>query len=437
MRLHADDQRRTVGEIVVVHQVQRRGVLIALVGVEPEIGILVEVVEVGYERQVRTHLVLFVGVVDRRTDGHTYFNIAVGVAVADMRSVERHRFSLGLPVPVLRHILAHGGGVFEIEHAAQAVFLHELPAPAHLRAVVRRVEPLVGHVDLVGFRQVAEMVVVVVHLSCVGVRRAVEQDDARQLLVFGHGKCRRDVGLGTQLVIEIEVHEEPFVVRGLAVFEVDLPRDGLVARRDRGHAFRHLNRIEPHAGRIAQAVGSAQAAHDRTVFVEDLGVSPGQPQHLDLPGARNGVAVTDGHRRRVLERFGQIAAGHLAETRERDHLALDDAVALDEIAAEVPFDHDIFESHALRTEGEFDLIDAAFDADRIVDVAQVGGHEFVVAFHPVQLESALRVGAGTDRRSGPVDRSSDQRLFVRIADHAPQILGVQRTANGEGRKRKE
>lgn len=47
------------------------------------------------------------------------------------------------------------------------------------------------------------------------------------------------------------------------------------------------------------------------------------------------------------------------------------------------------------------------------------------------------IGAGADRRSGPVDRGSDQRLFVRIADHAPQILGVQRTANGEGRKRKE
>ena len=173
------------------------------------------------------------------------------------------------------------------------------------------------------------------------------------------------------------------------------------------------------------------------VVGEDLGISTCPAEDLDLPGARNGVAVTDGHRRRVLERLGQIAAGHLAETRERDHLALDDAVALDEIAAEVPFDHDIFEGHALRTEGEFDLIDAAFDADRVVDVAQVGGHEFVVALHPVQLESALRVGAGADRRSGPVDRSSDQRLFVRIADHAPQILGVQRTANGEGRKRKE
>ena len=60
--------------------------------------------------------------------------------------------------------------------------------------------------------------------------------------------------------------------------------------------------------------------------------------------------------------------------------------------------------------------------------------------HPFAAKDAsgkLRVGAGADRRSGPVDRSSDQRLFVRIADHAPQILGVQRTANGEGRKRKE
>ena len=329
MRLHADDQRRTVGEIVVVHQVQRRGVLIALVGVEPEIGILVEVVEVGHERQIRTHLVLFVGVVDRRTDGHTYFNITVGVAIADMRSVERHR----LPIPVLRHILAHGGGVFEIEHAAQAVFLHELPAPAHLRAVVGGIKPLVGHVDLVGFRQVAEAVVVVVHLPGVGVHRTVEQNDARQFLVLRHGKGRRNIGLGTQFIVEVEVHEQPLVVRRLAVFEVDLPRDGLVARRDRSHALRHLDRVEPHAGRVTQSVGSAQAAHDRAVLVENLRIGSGQPQHLDLPGAGNGVAVTDGHRGRILERLGQVAAGHLAETRKGDHLALDDAVALDEVAA--------------------------------------------------------------------------------------------------------
>ena len=333
MPLHADDQRRTVGEIVVVHQIQRQRILVARVVVQPEIGVFAEVVEVGDERQVRAHLVLFVGVVDRRTDRHTDFKIAVGVAVADVRTVERHLLVAGPPVPVLLHRLAHGPGVLVVEHAAQTILLHELPAPAHLRAVVGGIKPLVGHVDLVGFRQVAEAVVVVVHLPGVGVHRTVKQNDARQFLVLRHGKGRRNIGLGAQFVVEVEVHEQPLVVRRLAVFEVDLPRDGLMARRDRSHALRHLDRVEPHAGRVTQSVGSAQAAHDRAVLVENLRIGSGQPQHLDLPGAGNGVAVTDGHRSRILERLGQVAAGHLAETRKGDHLALDDAVALDEVAA--------------------------------------------------------------------------------------------------------
>lgn len=61
MPLHADDQRRTVGEIVVVHQIQRQRILVARVVVQPEIGVFAEVVEVGDDRQVRAHLVLFVG----------------------------------------------------------------------------------------------------------------------------------------------------------------------------------------------------------------------------------------------------------------------------------------------------------------------------------------------------------------------------------------
>lgn len=172
-------------------------------------------------------------------------------------------------------------------------------------------------------------------------------------------------------------------------------------------------------------------------FSSRIWVSPGQPQHLDLPGARNGVAVTDGHRRRVLERLPpDCSRPSCRDPRTRSFSPLTMPSRLTKLPLRFPSTTTSSRA-ALRTEGEFDLIDAVFDADRVVDVAQVGGHESVVAFHPVQLESALRVGAGADRRSGPVDRSSDQRLFVRIADHAPQILGVQRTANGEGRKRKE
>mgnify|MGYP000646406990 FL=1 len=73
---------------MVVHEVQRERILIAAVVVQPEIGVLVEVVEIGHESQVRTHLILLVGIVDRRADGHTYFKITVRAAVADLRTVD-------------------------------------------------------------------------------------------------------------------------------------------------------------------------------------------------------------------------------------------------------------------------------------------------------------------------------------------------------------
>ena len=304
-----------------------------------------------------------------------------------------------------------------------------------MRAVVGGIEPLVGDVDLVGQRQVAESVVVVIHLADVGVHRAVEQDDARKFLVFGDGERRRYVGLGTQLVVEVEVHEQALVVRGLAVLEVDLARNGLVARRYGRHAFRHLNRVEPHAGRIAQPVGSAQTAHDGTVLVEDLGVGTRQAEHLDLPCARDGVAVPHGHRGRVLETLGQVAAGHLAKARERNHLVLDDAVALDEIAAQVTLDHDILQRHALGLQREIDTLHTACDAQRVILVSQVGGNELVVTLHPVEQECPVGIGARTDRSALPVDRGAHQRLVVGVADCAPQILCAEGAAHGKGRNR--
>ena len=433
MSLCTDDQRRPVGEIVVVHEVQRERILIAAVVVQPEIGVLVEVVEIGHESQVRTHLILLVGIVDRRADGHTYFKITVRAAVADLRTVEGHIGARLLPVPVLLHLVAHR--ILVVEHTAQAVLLYEFPSPADLRTVIGRIKPLVGHVDLVGNRQVAESVVVVIHLADVGIHRTVEQDDARQFLVLRDGERRRDVGLGAQFVVQIEVHEQPLVVRRLAVFEVDLARDGFMAGSHRCHALRHLNRIEPHAGRVAQSVGGAQPAHDRAVFVEYLSVGTCQAEHLDLPCARNGIAVPDGHRRRVLEALGQVAAGHLAEARERDHLALDDAVTLDEVAAQVTLDHHVLQRHAFGSECEFDTLRTACHTQRVVHISQIRGDQIVVTFYPVEQERPLGIGAGTDRSTLPVNRSAHQRLVVGVADYTPQILCAEGTAHGKGRNR--
>ena len=49
-------------------------------------------------------------------------------------------------------------------------------------------------------------------------------------------------------------------------------------------------------------------------------------------------------------------------------------------------------------------------------------------------ERTLGVGAGSDGRTGPVDRGADKRLILGIADHALQILRTERTARGEGEK---
>ena len=431
--LHPDVERRAVGEPVGVHQVARDGVFVAAVVVQSEVGRLVEVVEVDDERDVRPLLVLLVGVVDGRSDGHAHLEVAVRTPVTDVRPVEGH-LRPGL-VPVVAHRLAHLPRIFIPDHAAEPVLLYELPAPADLCAVVGGIEPLVGHVDLVGERQIAESVAVVVHLPHVGVHRTVEQDHARQLLVLRHREGRRDVGLGTQLVVEVEVDEQPLVVRRFAVLEVDLARDGLVSGRHRRHALRHLNRIEPHAGRIAQAVGGAQAAHDRTVFVEDLRIGARKAQHLDLPRTRDGVAVADGHRRRVFERLGEVAAGHLAEPRERDHLVLEDAVALHVVAALRTLDHDALELHALRAEREVDGTSAGGDPHRVVDITQIGGYEPVVALDPMDEVRPRRIGARPDGGSGPVDRCADEGLSVGIAHRTPHILRTHGAGSGEGRQK--
>ena len=281
-------------------------------------------------------------------------------------------------------------------------------------------------------RQVAEAVPVVVHLPHVGVGRTVEQQHTRELAVARDGEGGRDVGLGTQLVVEVEVHEEALLVRRLAVFEVDLSGDGVVPRRDGGHALRDLDRVEPHAGRVTQPVGGAQAPHDRTVLVEDLGVGPGQPEHLDLPRTRDGVAVAYGDRGRVLERLREVAAGHLAQPGKGDHLPLDDAVALDEVAALRGLDHDALQFDPFGSKPEGGLLRRGIDAQRVVHIPQKR--------RPRAVRGPSRDGAGRRPRrrprSRPSSRPSRPRLrrgtALGIAHLAPELLRTQRSAHAEG-----
>ena len=199
-----------------------------------------------------------------------------------------------------------------------------------------------------------------------------------------------------------------------------------MARRNGSHALRNLDRVEPHARRIAQTVRGAQAPHDRAVLVENLRIGSCQAEHLDLTCARDGVAVAHRNGGRVLERLRQIAAGHLAKPRKGDHLPLDDAVLPDEVAAQGSFDDNPIEFDPLGTKRKLRTRSRCVEAQRIVHITQVGGDQPVVTLHAMQQEGALRIGGGADGRAGPVDRSADQRLVVGITHHTAQVLRTER-----------
>ena len=167
------------------------------------------------------------------------------------------------------------------------------------------------------------------------------------------------------------------------------------------------------ARRIAQAVGSTQTAHDRTVFVQYLRVSAGQTEHLDLTRTRNGVAVTDCHRSGVLETLGQVATSHLAEAREGDHLPFENAVPLHVVTAQRTVHHDLLEFHPVVRQTKIDPLHAALDANRIAGISDEAGDQHIVSLNPVYGIISFGIGTGSHRRSGPVHRCTDQRL-VRV-----------------------
>ena len=172
MRLHADDQRMTEGEIVVVHHVQRNHVVRTVVIVEPEVGPFAEAVVIGHESDVRTKLVLLVLVIDTGTDRHTEFEVGVQLAVLDLRAVH------GPLVPVGIHLFTHRSLVVLL--TAQAIFRQILEAPPHLRSVVSRIKPAVCNRSQAGFRQIHKSVAVVVHVAQqMSIQRSVQQEDRR------------------------------------------------------------------------------------------------------------------------------------------------------------------------------------------------------------------------------------------------------------------
>ncbi len=220
LRRSSEDHRRAGREVVGVHEVEPPCVVVGVVIVQAEVCVLLEIVVVGDEGHVRTQFVLGLLVIHRGTDGHADLEIGVCAAVGYARAVNRL---------LLQHLVVERLAVIHL--AAQAVFTHIFPSPAHLRAVLGLPQPFVGYVYLVALGQVAESVVgLVIRL---GVHRAVGHDDRREAFVGREGERCREVYLGAQLAVEIEVEEQTLVIGWLAVLHVDLSSDGLVARRHR------------------------------------------------------------------------------------------------------------------------------------------------------------------------------------------------------------
>ena len=111
---------------------------------------------------------------------------------------------------------------------------------------------------------------------------------------------------------------------------------------------------------------------------------------------------------------------------------LDDAVALDEVAALRGLDHDALQFDPFGTKPEGGLLRRGIDAQRVVHIPQKGGHKQFAALHAMEPEGAPAVGRGPNRRPGPVDRGSGEGTALGIAHLAPEFLRTQRSAHAEG-----
>ena len=393
-------------EVVVVHQVCQQRVLTRLIVVKTKICILIVEVVVGNKSDTWAHLLFGLLVVDSSSHGRADLDIGVGVLVENIRSVD-----LLLPERVA-HIS------FIVDIATQTLVAGILCTPTHLHALLGLVEPAVSYIYLVRARHIPHSILVAI--VTLGIHRAVCEDYGREALIFGYGDCRREVNLGLKFIVKVDIQEEALLIGRLAVLEVNLTRHRLVARRNRGDSLRHLDRVEPHTRRIAQAIGRAQSAHNGAILIENLRISTRKAEHLNLSRARDCIAITHRHRCRVFERLCQVTARHLTKTSERNHLILYDS-ALHNVVTASAGDHyalhlDTLAQAELHTRGRI------IDPQRIVRIADKRGNQTIITLHAVELKLALEIGARTNVGIGPIESRSGQRPTVTAHNYAGNIL---------------
>ena len=140
--------------------------VVTIIVVKTEVGILLEVVVVGNENQVRAILLLRFGIIHSSTHGRAKLEVGIHARVIHIRAVGRE---------ATLHLLTQR--VLVVVLTAQTVLIDILPAPTDLRTTQRLPQPAVGDIDLVCLGQIAETIVIaVVRLR---IHRAVCQDHGR------------------------------------------------------------------------------------------------------------------------------------------------------------------------------------------------------------------------------------------------------------------
>ena len=120
-----------------------------------------------------------------------------------------------------------------------------------------------------------------------------------------------------------QVQVEGFGGLGVAVGDVDLAGETLVARRHSPHAFGDVDALNPRPRDESHPLNHVQAARARQVVDQQLGVLPRKAQHVDLTGAGHRVREAGVHRRVGFKRLAQVATRRLAKFLATELLDVD------------------------------------------------------------------------------------------------------------------
>ena len=224
---------------------------------------------------------------------------------------------------------------------------------------------------------------------------------------------------------------EGFGGLGVAVGDVDLACETLVARRHGPHAFGDVNALNPRPRNEAHALNHIQAARAWQIVDQQLGVLPREAQHVNLAGAGHRVREAGVHRRVGFKRLAQVATRRLAEFLAAELLDVDGVKQRHALGALLKDDVRGLQQHAW-LQGNVQVI---LPAVQHIDcgVAHHAHPQGVGVATRLDLEKPKRVGRRAFRAALPHHRSPWKGVEGRLADVLS--LGHGRGLNGpQGRR---